>query len=218
MCLSCWTLVNSTLNQEKARSKSCYKQHSCVISGFCSSNAGGCIPFSSQVVGTNRKRDAVKKLLWLIVRMKIAAFVLISEICWWRDFWQFAPIWAEEHNHGVSFLWREWHLPTGQFHKHARAESHQYKHPVQPSQPLPPLKGPVPSGATGEFPDHTRTWGAQVLGTGYTVCTSAEGSRHLVLYYLVLCIWSWHYQPSGSLKLEHLHKVLSSFSTWTSGI
>lgn len=119
-----------------------------------------------------------KKAVWSVARMKIAAFVLISEIRWWRDFWQFAPIWAEEHNHSVSFLRRERYLPTGQFHKYAWAESHQYKHPVQPSQPLPPLKGPVSSGATGEFPGLTRTWAPQILGTGCPVCTlTGEDSR-----------------------------------------
>lgn len=137
-----------------------------------------------------------KKAARSVVRMKITAFVLISEICWWRDFWQFAPIWAEEHNHSVSFLGRERYLPTGQFHKHAWAESHQYKHPVQPSQPLPPLKGPVSSRATGEFPGRTRTWGPQISGPVYTLCTLAgEDSSHLCLSLILTLSTHWLAKP-----------------------
>lgn len=99
---------------------------------------------------------------WSITRIKSASFLFISEICWWRNFWQLATIRAEEHDHGVSILRREWYLPTRQFHKHAWAESHQYKHPVQPSQPLPPFKGPLSSRATGEVLGSVRTWGKMV--------------------------------------------------------
>lgn len=123
------------------------------------------------------------KVFWSITRINSASFVFISEICWWRNFWQLATIWAEEHNHGVSVLRREWYLPTRQFHKHAWAESHQYKHPIQPSQPLPPLKGPLSSRATGEI-----SWQRQNLGKWLDtiVYTSGEEDcRHLAFSFFV---------------------------------
>jgi len=130
------------------------------------------------------------KVFWSITRINSASFVFISEICWWRNFWQLATIWAEEHNHGVSVLRREWYLPTRQFHKHAWAESHQYKHPIQPSQPLPPLKGPLSSRATGEI-----SWQCQNLGKMVRhYCIYFRRRRLQALSFQFLCLFfpPWH--------------------------